>query len=81
LDIDFKTIDHRCSNERGVTLFEGKGRIIIYVNQHENIRDIYSTITHETIHYLLYKYKHVEIDDYQEHDLIFRLQWIDEYLV
>jgi uncharacterized protein YjaZ len=80
LDIDFKTIDHRCSKERGVTHFEGKGRIIIYLQHHETIEDIYATITHELIHHLLYKYKHVEIDDYQEHDLIFNVQWIDEYV-
>jgi uncharacterized protein YjaZ len=80
MDIDFKTTDHRCSKEKGITHLIGRGRITIYLNQHENLEDIYDTITHELIHYCLYKYKHIDIDDYQEHDLIFKVQWIDEYL-
>jgi hypothetical protein len=26
------------------------------------------------------KYRMVDIDDYQEHDLIHTMQWIDEYI-
>ena len=78
--MDYQLFDHRCSKENGVTLFEGKGRIIIYLQHHENIEDIYSTINHELIHWCIGKYKHVDIDEYQEHDLIFVAQWIDEYI-
>jgi uncharacterized protein YjaZ len=76
---DFKVFDHRDSKEKGVTLLSGKGRIFIYLHQHENIEDIYSTITHELIHYCIDKLEE-EIDEYEEHDLIFKLQWIDEYV-
>ncbi len=78
--MDFKVYDNRCSKESGVTHFEGKGRITIYPHHHETLTDIYSTITHELIHWCIGKYKHVDVDGYQEHDLIFAMQWIDEYI-
>ena len=84
MDMDFKINDHRDSKEHGVTLFKGddfnKGRILIYVQHHESVEDIYSTITHECIHWCLGRYHHVDMDEYQEHDLIFAMQWADEYI-
>ena len=80
MNMDFRLHDDRDSKEQGVTLFEGKGRILIYLHMHENLEDIYSTITHELIHWCIGKYNHVDIDEYQEHDLIFYSQWIDEYI-
>jgi len=80
MDMVFKTYDDRDSNEHGVTLFEGKGRIIIYLQRHETLEDIYSTITHECIHWIIEYYNHVDIDPYQEHDLIFAMQWAEEYI-
>lgn len=80
MEMEFKTYDDRDSNEHGVTLFEGGGRIIIYLQRHETIEDIYSTITHECIHWILERYNHVDIDPYKEHDLIFAIQWAEEYL-
>jgi len=41
------------------------------------MQDIYDTINHEVLHYCL---KDEDIDDYMEHDPIFKLQWIDEYI-
>jgi hypothetical protein len=80
--MDFKVYDNRCSKESGVTLFKGDrpNRIIIFPHHHESLEDIYKTITHEVIHYCLAKYKHEELDEYEEHDLIFTHQWIDEYI-
>ena len=78
MDMDFRVNDHRDSKEHGVTLFEGKGRIVIYVQHHESLTDIYSTIQHESIHWCLEKYHHVDIDEYQEHDLIFRTMWAED---
>ena len=80
MDMDFRVNDHRDSKEHGVTLFEGKGRIIIYLQHHENLTDIYSTIQHESIHWCLEKYHHVDIDEYQEHDLIFSVMWAEDYI-
>ena len=78
--MDFKTYDDRDSKEHGVTLFEGKGRIIIYLQQHESLEDIYSTIQHECIHWIIENYNHVDIDPYQEHDLIFSVMWAKDYI-
>lgn len=78
MHMDFQVHDHRCSKELGITLFEGGGRIIIYLHHHETIPDIYSTITHECIHYCIGE--DYPIDEYQEHDLIFRMLWIEEYI-
>jgi uncharacterized protein YjaZ len=78
--MDFRLHDDRDSKEHGVTLFEGKGRILVYLNHHENIEDIYSTIQHECIHWCIGRYNHAEIDDYQEHDLIFRIMWANDYI-
>jgi uncharacterized protein YjaZ len=82
MDIDFQTHDHRDSKEKGVTLSteNNKLRVIIYLLHHETIEDIYATITHELIHYCIARYKMVDIDEYQEHDLIFKLAWIHEYV-
>jgi len=82
MDIDFKTFDHRDSKEKGVTLTTEKNklRVIIFLHHHETLDDIYATITHELIHYCIARYKMVDIDEYQEHDLIFKLSWIHEYV-
>lgn len=80
VNIDFKLTDHRDGQVKGITHFDGNRRIIIYPHHHETIEDIYSTITHELIHYCIDRYKMVEMDSYQEHDLIFKSLWIDEYL-
>lgn len=77
--MDFKVFDHRDSKERGVTLLAGKKRIIIYLQHHESLEDIYSTINHELIHFCIDKLEE-EIDEYEEHDLIAKIQWIDEYV-
>lgn len=80
MDINFKVTDHRDSKERGVTLRDGKGRVFIYLQHHETLEDIYATITHELIHYCIWNEDMVEIDDYEEHDMIFKVLWIDEYI-
>lgn len=77
--MDFKVFDHRDSKERGVTLLSGKKRIIIYLQHHESLEDIYSTINHELIHFCIDKLEE-EIDEYEEHDLIAKIQWFDEYV-
>ena len=47
--MEFKVHDDRDSKESGITHFCGEGRIIIYLQHHETLTDIYSTITHESI--------------------------------
>ena len=78
--MEFKVHDDRDSKESGITHFCGEGRIIIYLQHHESLTDIYSTIQHESIHWCLEKYHHVDIDEYQEHDLIFSVMWAEDYI-
>ena len=54
-------------------------RCVVYLNKHESSYDIRKTIDHELFHYLLDKLK-VNIDEEQEHKLIFYLQWAEEYI-
>jgi uncharacterized protein YjaZ len=53
-------------------------RINIFLNKHENVEDIISTIIHEYLHHCI---KGEELDDDQEERLIFAMQWAHEYLV
>ena len=81
MHMEFKVHDDRDSKESGITHFCGEGRIIIYLQHHETLTDIYSTITHESIHWALEKYHHEpNMDSYQEHDLIFATLWAEDYI-
>jgi uncharacterized protein YjaZ len=80
-NIDFKTIDPRDEQVKGITLSNGKNRrIVVYLHQHNTLDDIYATITHELIHYCIEKYEMAQLDDYQEHEAIFKIMWADEYI-
>ena len=81
MNIDFKTFGHRDDIEKGITFHNGKrSRIVVYVHQHESIDDIFNTITHELIHYCIDKHDMARLDEYQEHDAIFKVMWADSYL-
>ena len=79
MDMDFRLYDYKCEQLLGVTTFEGEGRIIIFPHQHEAITSIIDTINHEAIHYCIGEDE--SIDPYQEHALMYKLQWINEYIV
>jgi len=57
--------------------YDNSDRIIIYLNKHENIEDLLSTITHEYIHYCI---KDEGLDDDQEERLIYCVLWSEEYI-
>lgn len=82
MNMDFRLFDHRDDQVKGLTFYNGKkSRILIFLHHHETIEDIYSSITHELIHYCIDKHSMAKLDEYQEHDAIFKVVWADEYLV
>tara|TARA_R110002020_G_scaffold257831_1_gene471476 strand:+ start:66 stop:290 length:225 start_codon:yes stop_codon:yes gene_type:complete len=66
-------------DERGIYYGES-GRIIIYLNNHETLDDILSTIQHELIHKCIADFEEV-LDEKQEEDLIYQLAWANYSLV
>jgi len=60
-------------DERGI-FYSDSGRIIIYLNNHETLDDILSTITHELIHKCINDFDET-LDDDQEERLIYQMAW------
>lgn len=60
-------------DERGI-FYSDSGRIIIYLNNHETLDDILSTITHELIHKCINDFDET-LDDDQEEKLIYQMAW------
>lgn len=73
-------IDFRLENgeNRGI-YYPDTERILIYPIQHENIEDLLATINHELIHYAVDKADE-EMDDDQEEKVIYKIQWVDEWI-
>jgi Zn-dependent peptidase ImmA (M78 family) len=65
-------------DERGL-YYEESERIIIYLSNHEDLEDIYKTITHELIHHCIHK-ADMTMDEDQEERLIYCFQWAEEYI-
>jgi hypothetical protein len=53
-------------------------RINIFLKKHETMGDIFSTITHEYLHYCISDTGEV-LDDEQEERIIFIMCWAEEY--
>jgi hypothetical protein len=62
--------------DRGV-FFPSTKRIIVYLDGHECIEDIYKTIQHEVIHLAIDNLDE-ELDDDQEEKAIFAMAWAEE---
>ena len=61
------------------TYYDVSSRCITYLNKHESLEDITKTVDHEVFHFCIDKLN-IEIDDEQEHKMIYYLQWADEYI-
>ncbi len=59
--------------------FSETDRIIIFLNQHETLDDLLSTITHEYIHFCVGEAGEI-MDDDQEERLIYVMSWAEQYL-
>ena len=68
--MDFKTTG---CDERGIYYSE-TNRILIYLNNHESLDDILSTITHELIHKCINDFDET-LDEDQEEKLIYQMAW------
>jgi uncharacterized protein YjaZ len=66
-------------DERGI-FYPDSGRIIIYLNNHETLDDILSTITHELVHKCIKDFD-LEIDDDMEESLIYNMAWANLNLI
>jgi len=68
-----------CGDDRGV-YYPETDRIIIFLNQHETLDDLLSTITHEYIHFCIGESGEL-MDDDQEERIIYVMSWAEDYLV
>lgn len=66
-------------DERGI-FYPDSGRIIIYLNNHENLEDILGTITHELVHKCIHDFDET-LDDDQEERVIYNMAWATESIV
>jgi hypothetical protein len=66
-------------DNRGI-YYEETHRSIIYPRQHETLADLMKTIIHETIHHCIGQLDET-LDEEQEEQAIFWMQWIDSELV
>jgi len=73
-------INLRCAGKDRGTYFPTTQRVIVYLNNHESLDDIYKTIQHELIHHVL-NILDVEMDDEQEERAIFNMAWAEESLI
>jgi hypothetical protein len=71
---DFRT----WGSDRG-NYFPETDRIIIFLNQHETLDDLLSTITHEYIHFCVSEAGEI-MDDDQEERIIYIMSWAEQYL-
>ena len=70
------TVDFKLGGENRGIYYDETHRCLIYLSNHENIEDIYKTITHEVYHYCIDEFG-VQIDEEQEEKLIFNIQWAE----
>ena len=64
-------------DERGIFYPESK-RVLVNPSRHESLQEIYDTITHEVIHQAL---EDQDFDETQEHWIIRKIMWSNEFLV
>jgi len=70
------TVDFRLGGDNRGLYYEETSRCLIFINNHENIEDIYKTNTHEVLHHCIEE-SGVQIDEDQEEKLIFNIQWAE----
>ena len=73
------TSDFRIWGEDRGNYFPETDRVIIFLNQHETLDDLLSTISHEYIHFCINQTGEI-MDDYQEERIIYIMSWANEYL-
>ena len=70
------TVDFKATGDDRGCYYEETHRCIVFLNSHENLEDIYKTITHEVLHHCI-EGTNTTIDELQEEKLIFNMQWAD----
>lgn len=75
------TVDFRIYGENRGIYYDETNRCLIYLTNHETLSDLYSTMTHEVIHFCLSKLDiSDELDEEQEEKLIFMMAWAADAL-
>ena len=70
------TVDFKATGDDRGCYYEETHRCIVFLNNHENLEDIYKTNTHEVLHHCI-ESSGIEIDEDQEEKLIFNIQWAE----
>lgn len=71
-------VDFKIGGENRGMFYSETSRCLIYLPHHESIEDIYKTIQHEVIHFILDKNEESDdMDEEQEEKLIFSMAWAD----
>lgn len=70
------SVDFRIFGEDRGVYYDESERILIFLNKHESMDDIYKTITHEVIHHCI-NVANVVMDEDQEESLIFQMAWAE----
>ena len=69
-------VDFKIGGDNRGMFYSETNRCLIYLHQHESIEDLYKTIQHEIIHYILEKNgESDDMDEEQEEKLIFHVAW------
>ena len=74
--VDFKVFG---KNESGI-YYPTSQRVLIFLNNHESLTDVYRTIQHELIHHAIGVCGE-EMDEDQEEKTIYFMAWADEFLI
>ena len=78
---DICRVDFRVFGENRGIYYDETGRCLVYLTNHETLSDLYSTITHEVIHFCLSKMGiNEDMDEDQEEKLIYFTAWAEESL-
>lgn len=72
------TISYRIEGDdnKGI-YYHDTQRVLIYLNKHEGLVDIYKTINHELIHHCI-NICDEDLNDDQEERIIFLMSWAEE---
>ena len=70
------SVDFKIFGEDAGNYYDESERVLVFLNKHESLEDIYKTITHELIHHCINKFN-ITLDEDQEESLIFQMSWAD----
>ena len=70
------SVDFKIFGEDAGNYYDESERVLVFLNKHESMDDIYKTITHELLHHCINIFN-IDMDDDQEESLIFQISWAE----